>query len=161
MGLTVDPGLVALFGSEDRVRTLAVLANAGTPLTAYRVATVVGIKPANVYRELKRLIQFNEVERAPTSDGKQGWRLVDADVRAIMRRRLRVVWSEDLLRGARERGKRAALAVRRSSRAPLDLAAFGPGNPPSSAAVRRRLDKDRVLAKNGGRTSARTRRTKT
>ena len=160
MGLAVDPGLAALFGSEDRVRTLAALANADAPLTAYRVATVVGIKPGNVYRELKRLIQVNEVERAPTSDGKPGWKLVDGDVRALLRKRLRVVWSEDLFLGARERGRRAALAVRRSSRDPLDFAAFSPGLPPSAAAVRRRLEKDRVLARAGGRTSVRTRRTR-
>ena len=156
----MDPGLAVLFGSEDRVRTLAALANADAPLTAYRVATIVGIKPANVYRELKRLIQFNEVERAPTLDGKPGWRLVDADVTALLRKRLRVVWSEDMFRGNRDRGRRAALAVRRSSRVPLDLASFSPGRPPSAAAVRRRLDKDRVLAKAGARTSVRMKRAK-
>ncbi|MGI0132336.1 MAG: hypothetical protein ACREDK_04500 [Thermoplasmata archaeon] len=158
MGLAVDPGLAALFGSEDRVRTLAALANADAPLTAYRVASMVGMKPPNVYRELKRLLQFHEVERAPTSQGKDGWRLVDADVRALLRRRLRVVWSEDLLRGARERGRRAALSIQWSSRIPLDRSAFAPGRPPSAAAVRRRRDKDRVLAKAGARTSVRTKR---
>lgn len=158
MGLAVDPGLAALFGSEDRVRTLAALANADAPLTAYRIATVVGMKPANVYRELKRLVQFNEVERAPTLKGTSGWRLVDADVRALLRRRLRVVWSEDFLRGARERGRRAALAVRRSSRAPLDLASFEPGRPPSAGAIRRRLEKDQTLTKAGARPSVRTKR---
>lgn len=158
MGLTVDPGLVALFGSEDRVRTLAALANADAPLTAYRVATIVGMKPPNVYRELKRLVRFNEVARSPTPQGTLGWKLTDADVRALLRRRLRIVWSEDLLRGRSERGRRAALAVRRSARIPLDLSQFKPGRPPTAAAVRRRMDKDRVLRRAGARTSVRTRR---
>ena len=158
MGLTVDPGLVALFGSEGRVRILAALANAEAPLTAYRVALMTESPPPNVYRELKRLLRFNEVERAPTPEGTVGWRLVDADVRGLLRRRLRVVWSEDLLRGSRERARRAALVIRRSSRAPLDLSRFAPGPAPAATAVRRRLEKDRVLAKAGAQMSIRTKR---
>ena len=158
MALTVDPGLAALFGSEDRVRTLAALANAEAPLTAYRVASMVGMKPPNVYRELKRLLRFNEVERARTPDGRDGWKLMDADVRSLLRRRLRVVWSEDLLRGTRERGRRAALIIERGSRTPLDLSRFAPGRPFAPAVVRRRLEKDRILVKAGARTSVRTRR---
>ncbi|MGI0128863.1 MAG: hypothetical protein ACREEC_01685, partial [Thermoplasmata archaeon] len=138
--------------------TLAALANADAPLTAYRIASITGMKPPNVYRELKRLLPFNEVEKAPAPGGKEGWRLVDADVKALLRRRLRVVWSEDLLRGARERGRRAAISIRRSSLVPLDLSAFASGRPPSAAAVRRRLDKDRVLEKAGAPTSVRTKR---
>ncbi len=137
------------------MKALAALANAEAPLTAYRVAFMVGVKPPNVYRELKRLLRFNEVEKAATPDGKEGWRLVDADVRALLRRRLRVVWSEDLLRGARERGRRASLSIQRSSQVPLDLSMFAPGRPPGAAAVRRRIEKDRVLAKAGARTSIR------
>ena len=161
MVLRVDPGLAALFGSEDRVRTLAALANADAPLTAYRVAAIVGMKPPNIYRELKRLVRFNEVARSATPQGARGWKLVDADVRALLRRRIRIVWSEDLLRGASERGRTATVAVRRSSRVPLDLSKFQPGRPPSAAAARRRLDKDRVLQRAGARTSARTKRATT
>ncbi len=158
MGLKVDPGLAALFGSEGRVRTLAALANAEAPLTAYRVARMTGSPPPNVYRELMRLLRCHEVERARTPEGKAGWWLVDADVRGLMRRRQRVVWSEDLLRGSRDRGRRAALRIRRSSRAPLDLSRFAPGPVPRATAVRRRVEKDRVLAKAGARPSVRTRR---
>ena len=158
MGLTVDPGLAALFGSEGRVRTLAALANAEAPLTAYRVAMMTGSPPPNVYRELKGLLRVNEVERAPTPEGKVGWRLVDADVRGLLRRRLRVVWSEDLLRGSRERGRRAALFTRRSSQTPLDLSRFAPGPTPAATAVRRRREKDGVLAKAGARTYVRAKR---
>jgi hypothetical protein len=159
MALTVDPGLAALFGSEDRVRTLAALANADAPLTAYRVALIVGMEPPNVYRELRRLLRFKEVERAPTPEGRDGWRVVDADVRALLRRRLRVVWSQDLMRGAQERSRRAALAVQRSSRIPLDLSRFTPGRPLTATTVRRRQEKDEVLAKAGAPTSVRAKRT--
>ncbi|HZY91541.1 MAG TPA: hypothetical protein VFG07_02020 [Thermoplasmata archaeon] len=161
MRIKVDPGLTALFGSEGRVKTLAALANADAPLTAYRVAAIAGMNPPNVYRELKRLVRYNEVARSPTPQGALGWTLIDANVRALLRRRLRIVWSEDLFRGAAERGRRATLAARRSSRVPLDLSEFGPGRPPSAAAVRRRVEKDRVLRAAGARTSARAQRTTT
>lgn len=156
MALRVDPGLAALFGSEDRVRTLAALANAEAPLTAYRVACMVGMEPPNVYRELRRLLQFNEVERALTPEGRDGWAVIDPDVRALLRRRLRIVWSRDLIRGARERGQRATLSVRNSSRTPLDLSKFTPGRPLSATAVRRRLQKDQILARAGASTSVRS-----
>ena len=156
MALKVDPGLAALFGSEDRVRTLAALANADAPLTAYRVAILVGVRPPNVYRELKRLLRVNEVERARTPEGREGWRLLDAEVRTLLRRRVRVSWSEDQLRGARARGRRASVAIRRSARAPLDLSRFAPGRPPSTARRRQRSAKDRVLAGAGARTSVRS-----
>jgi hypothetical protein len=50
----VDPKLVALFGSETRVRTLAVLAGAFRPLAAYRVAKVGGIPVQKAYEEVRR-----------------------------------------------------------------------------------------------------------
>ncbi len=159
MTLVVDPGLAALFGSEDRVRTLAALANASAPLTAYRVATIVGIKPPNVYRELKRLLQFNEVQRASTPENRDGWVVVDPDLKALMRRRLRIVWSQDLTGSARERERRAALAMQRSARDPLDLSKFKAGRTPSVNEIRRRNQKDAALAKAGARTSIRTNRT--
>jgi DNA-binding transcriptional ArsR family regulator len=158
MALAVDPGLAALFGSEDRVRTLAALANAEAPLTAYRVAAIVGMKPPNVYRELKRLLEFKEVERASTPEGRDGWTVVDPDVRALLRRRLRIVWIEDLARSAEERERRATLAIRRSAQEPLDLSKFKPGRPLSITEIRRRTEKDRVLEKAGARTSLRSNR---
>jgi len=155
---SVDPGLAALFGSEDRVRTLAALANAEAPLTAYRVAAMVGMKPPNVYRELKRLLEVNEVARAQTPRGREGWTLVDSDVRALLRRRLRIVWIDDLSLGAQDRERRAAWAMRRSEAEPLDLSEFTPGRPLSAAAIRRRKEKDETLARVGARTSVRSNR---
>jgi len=155
---SVDPGLAALFGSEDRVRTLAALANAEAPLTAYRVAAIVGMKPPNVYRELKRLLEVKEVARAQTPRGRQGWTLVDPDIRTFLRRRMRIVWIEDLSRGAQDRERRAARAMRRSEAEPLDLSKFTPGRPLSAAAIRRRKAKDEILARAGSRTSVRSNR---
>src|ERR1700730_9426096 len=156
MVLKVDPGLAALFGSADRVRALAALANATAPLTAYRVAAMVGMEPPNVYRELKRLREFREGRRAATPEGRNGWAIADPDVRTLFRRRLRIVWSEDLLRGMRERERRAASNIRRSAKDPLDLSKFQRGRPPTEVQSRRRREKDRILAQAGMRVSVRS-----
>ena len=156
MAIPVDPGLALLFGSEERVRILAALANAEAPLTAYRVASVGGMNPPNVYRELKRLLKFQEVELARTPRNRVGWKLVDPDVRALLRRRMRIVWSEDIVRGAQARERRADEAIERSSREPLDLSRFTPGRPLTAIGARRRREKDEALSKAGARRSVRS-----
>jgi hypothetical protein len=156
MPLAVDPGLSGLFGSEDRVRTLAALANAEAPLTGYRVAAMVGMEPPNVYRELNRLLECKEVERVRTPEGRNGWVVVDPDVRSLLRRRLRIVWSRDLSRGVEGRERRAASIMQRSALEPLDLARFKPGRPLTGAEARRRREKDEILERAGARTSVRS-----
>ncbi len=154
----MDPGLAALFGSKDRVRILAALANAAAPLTAYRVATMAGMQPPNVYRELKRLVEVKEVGRAITPEGRDGWVVADPDLRALLRRRLRIAWIKDLSRGAQEREQRATTAIQASAKEPLDLSKFKVGRPLAAAEVRRRREKDAILEKAGARTSARLNR---
>lgn len=156
MPLLVDSGLSGLFGSDDRVRTLAALANAEAPLTGYRIATMVGMEPPNVYRELNRLLACKEVKQAPTPDGRNGWLVVDPDVRSLLRRRLRIVWSRDLTRGAEERERRAAAIIERSAREPLDLSKFKAGRRISNAVAKRRREKDAILERAGARTSVRS-----
>lgn len=138
------------------MRTLAALANATVPLTAYRVAMMVGMKPPNVYRELKRLLQFNEVERTSTPENRDGWVVVDPDLKALLRRRMRIIWSQDLTRGAVDRERRAAIVTQRITEEPLDLSKFKPGRPPSAAEIRRRRQKDAVLTAAGAQSSIRT-----
>ena len=147
MSLPVDPDLAAIFGSEDRVRTLAALANAETPLTAYRVAMLMEMEPPNVYRELKRLRKALVVEVTKTPTGSAGWALNEPHLRSFLRSRLRVSWSEDLAATARAREKRAEAAMRRNALDPLDLSRFEPGRKPSTAELRRRQRKDRALAR--------------
>lgn len=86
----IDSALVAAFGSATRVRVLAVLANAASPLTAYRVALVGGIPVDKAYREVRRLARAGLVERQ-----RNGWVLVDDDLRSMLRRRVRVRWDQD------------------------------------------------------------------
>ncbi|MGB6500287.1 MAG: hypothetical protein WBG19_02645 [Thermoplasmata archaeon] len=88
----LDPGVVALFGSETRVRTLAVLASAHAPMTAYRIGKVGGISMPKAYREVARLEKAGLVGAR-----KAGWILLDPDVRALLRKRVRVAWANDWL----------------------------------------------------------------
>ena len=151
MKVQVDAGLARVFGSADRVRVLAVLANASRPPTAYRVARVAGVAAPNVYRELKRLLQVGEVRRAGPS--RAGWELVDPDIGAALRRRCQVSWSADLLLDLQGRGARAAEVILQNAADPLDLSKFTPGRRPTRAEVRRRAEKNQALSREGGRAS--------
>jgi DNA-binding transcriptional ArsR family regulator len=155
MPTAVDAGLAALFGSEDRVRTLAALANSSSPLTAYRVAKIVEMRPPNVYRELKRLLKGEVVTRTTMKDGSTVWQLREADLRSFFRARMRVTWSDDLVSGARDRERRAAAVIRRSAEEPLDLSRFSPGRRLTAAEIQRRRRKDQVLARAGAKISVR------
>jgi DNA-binding transcriptional ArsR family regulator len=99
----IDPKIVALLGSDTRTRVLAVLANAYLPMTAYRVAKTGETRIPNTYRELARLKKAGLVGQS----GK-GWILLDADVKTLLRKRVRIHWSEDL------KAEREALAPRRA-----------------------------------------------
>jgi hypothetical protein len=90
MSNRVDPGLAEFAGSETRVLTLGVLANATRPLTGYRIAKIAGRPEIKVYEELRRATGVGTVEK--TTDG---FRLVDPDLRALLRKRIRLFWSED------------------------------------------------------------------
>lgn len=96
MRAAIDRALVALTGSETRALTLAPIANASAPLSAYRVATIVGLPRTKVYRELERLARAGIVTRSKASDGTSVWWVSDPDIRQLFRRRARVGWSGDL-----------------------------------------------------------------
>jgi hypothetical protein len=149
----VDPGVVSLFGSETRAATLGALANAGEPLTAYRIAKMTGTQVIKAITELRRLEKAEVVDRTPTERGRTGWILSDRSLRDFLRRRVRIVWSADWNREAEKR-----IARRTSSRGPrVDLAQFVP-NPesvPNQGEFTRSPEKDRLLAKAGLRTSRR------
>jgi len=98
----IDPAMIAAFGSETRVRTLAVLAGATRPLTPYRVGKTGGVALPKVYMELQRLEKAGIVRRSPT-----GVELADADLRGLLARRVRLSWSGDWGATYEERSRRA------------------------------------------------------
>jgi hypothetical protein len=90
MRVRTDPALVAFCGGETRVRTLGTLANAQFPMTGYRVAKVAGVPEPKVYPELRRAVRAGIVRKE-----KDGYRLIDADVRALLQKRVRLFWDVD------------------------------------------------------------------
>lgn len=143
----VDPALVALFGSETRLRTLAVLANAYRPLTAYRVGKVGDIPLPKAYDEIRRLGKAGLLRRRAG-----GWVLVDRDVRALLRKRVRLFWYEDW-RAERERtapARRASLRRLEKAPSPRFPRNWKPRKPESFARDPR---KDQILRILGLRTS--------
>ncbi|HUZ80266.1 MAG TPA: hypothetical protein VMV28_06600 [Thermoplasmata archaeon] len=89
--MKVDRRLVALCGSERRLRVLAVLANAFRPVTGYRVSLVGGVPVSKAYDELRRLEKSGLIGRS----GPSGWVLLDPDLGSLLRKRIRAVWWKD------------------------------------------------------------------
>ena len=90
MRSNIDPALVDLVGSEARLLSLAVLANADAPMTGYRVAAVADLPRQKVYPLLRRALDSGIVRRT-----EAGYVLIDGDIRDLLRRRVRIEWSED------------------------------------------------------------------
>ncbi len=147
MDAPADRGLTALFGSETRVRALAVLAGAYGPLTAYRVAKVGEIPVQKAYEEMSRLSESGLVAHR-----RGGWVLGDRDVRALLRKRVRIRWAEDMnAERQHRRAEEEALFDRlervRHARPPAGLQPRDPGRFFRSPA------KDDILRRMGRRTS--------
>lgn len=68
-----------LFGSRVRAGTLETLALTSAPLSAYRVAKVIGAQPIQVLRVLKRL------EPGIVRHGPKGWVLTSVTLRQFLR----------------------------------------------------------------------------
>lgn len=106
--LTGD-ALTAFCGSGTRVATLGVLANSEEPLTGYRVAKLAGLQPIKVYRELDKANKSGLVQKTA-----RGYRLVDSDIRSLLRKRIRVSWFQSWYDQESARRNRAR-AIRESS----------------------------------------------
>ncbi|MGP8077116.1 MAG: hypothetical protein ACLQD8_04815 [Thermoplasmata archaeon] len=144
----LDPRLVALFGSETRVRTLAVLASAHAPMTAYRIGKVGGVSMPKVYREVARLEMAGLIEAH-----QAGWVLLDRDVRALLRKRIRISWAPDWLaeRTRRLPGERALFERLRKTPHARPSPGWQPRDPKR---FQRSAFKDEILRNMGLRTSS-------
>jgi hypothetical protein len=143
----IDPRLIALFGSETRVRTLAVLAGAHRPMTAYRVGRVGEMPLPMAYREIDRLATAGLIGRSG-----RGWVLLDGDVRALLLKRVRVSWADDWFSERARRVSAETPLLRQIRRAPIvrPPQRWRPRNPKR---FNRSPTKDRILREMGLRTS--------
>jgi sugar-specific transcriptional regulator TrmB len=112
--LEVDSKVERFLGSANRARTLAPLANARRPLTAYRIAWLARIPRSKVYDELRRLESVGLVAERKGARGTSTWTLLDEDAAVYLRKKMRVLWSADITSTAsvraREERSRAASA---------------------------------------------------
>lgn len=150
MDVAIDPALEAFVGSRTRLLVLAALANAPNPLTGYRVAKITDLPRTKVYSELNRAFASGLVGRADDA-----YFLGDADLRTLLRRRVRIVWFDDLV-DVKEKAKAEMYDVaRRLESFPPPRLARTPGflsNPADMPARAKR--KDQVLREAGLRPSS-------
>jgi hypothetical protein len=145
--MKIDPHLVALFGSETRVRVLAVLAGAYRPITAYRVGKTGSVPMPKAYREIYRLENAGLVGRKG-----DGWVLLDNDVRTLLRKRVRILWLEDFSAERRRAAPRRQAILHRL--ADLPTPRFPKGwKPREPERFRRDPGKDEILRELGLRKS--------
>jgi hypothetical protein len=122
MRIETDPDLLWLFGSEARILSLAVLANAGRPLTGYRVAQLAGLPRIKVYEQLQRAERANWILRVA-----DGYRMPEGELRTLLRQRIRVAWSSDLAASVDSRARQErAILNRRGSTSWFDLTKYTP-----------------------------------
>ena len=145
--MRIDPKLVGLFGSETRFRTLAVLAGAHRPLTAYRVGKVGAISMPKVYREISSLGRAGVLRQEPG-----GWVLVNEDVRRLLLKRVRIAWGTDWFDERSRRAEEERTFLERLGRAPHSLPPKG-WKPRDPNRFRRSPTKNRMLRQMGLRTS--------
>lgn len=143
--MEVEPALVALFGSETRLRLLAVLANAQHPMSAYRVAKVGEVRPPKAYPQLDRLRAAGLVAGTPS-----GWIITDNDVAALLRKRVRIAWEGDWFRDKPKRDREDRRRYRELRRGPSPV---WDGIGPLRHGVARRRAKDELLVRHGLRPS--------
>jgi DNA-binding PadR family transcriptional regulator len=149
MPVQVDPSMTDLFGSEVRVRTLALLAGSEKPISAYRVAQATGDQGTQVYSVLRKAREGGLVEESQAENGSSIWFLTDSDLRAMLKRRVRISVASDFLE----------LSSRKSEPRPapkLDLSNFR-GEPVSSDSEQYRPpEKDELLERRGLRSRRQT-----
>lgn len=148
-----DEALEAFCGSRARLLTLGVLASAEAPLSGYRVAEVAGLPRAKVYPELSKAVVVGVVER-----GELGYSLVDPELRALLRARIRVTWDLYLDQpdpSSSEAVRRELARIRRTRKR---VSVFDPRNRIPAGAIReltRDPEKNRALRRIGLKPSER------
>ncbi len=116
-------------------------------MTAYRIAKVGATSVPKTYEELARLAGSGLVEKKDS-----GWVLLDGDIRSLLRKRVRVRWSEDLVDERESRESEEGIFLQRLEALPPPKFEIGwrPRNPER---FRRDPRKDEVLRAAGLRAS--------
>lgn len=159
MTFKVNPILTNLLGGSARTAMLAALANSSEPLTGYRIAQISRVQPIKVYAELRRLAQIGIVSECTLESGKNGWQMVDPDLRNFLRRRVRLFWVDTFLRDREKSLDPTILRKRLAKLPPVDLKKYAESGwrPRYPEDYERPPEKDKVLRMLGLPTSRRSR----
>jgi hypothetical protein len=153
MPTSTDATIEAFCGSKARLLTLGVLASAEVPLTGYRLARIAGLPREKVYPELRKAIAAGSVVKAET-----GYSLVDADLRRLLRERIRVTWDSYWDKPGNPSGQAVDVELRQIRKLTRKLRLYDPSNRIPPAAVlelERDPKKNRALRRLGLRPSSR------
>ncbi|MGA7922836.1 MAG: hypothetical protein WCA77_02535 [Thermoplasmata archaeon] len=158
MDAYIDSSLAALFGSRTRLLTMAVLANADEALTGYRIALIAGLPRVKVYPELRKGLATKLLAKE-----RAGYRMIDPDIRALLRRRIRIRWSDEWDRARKnwnaETPNRLVELLKSIPESPDYLRPKGwKPSPAARRAIRemeRPVSKNKLLRRRGLRTSLR------
>lgn len=149
----MDAALSSLIRSQTRLLTMAVLANAEEPLTGYRIAKIASLPRVKVYPEIRK-----GVEAGILVKDRRGYRMVDADVRALLRKRVRIRWDQEWDRARRGWATSTTVELERIQRSLKGVRLYDPQNRVPSAAIKeieRDPEKNRILRSLNLRPSAR------
>jgi hypothetical protein len=150
---TNDPVLEQLVGSRTRLLTAAVLANSDEPLTGYRIAKIAKLPREKVYPELSK-----GVKSGLFGQRGNGFFLLDSDLRALLRKRIRIRWDSEWDRARKGWAESASGEIRDIKGELQGVSRYDPKNRIRASALeelRRRPAKNRVLRKLGLRISKR------
>lgn len=145
MPVQVPREVVAVFGSETRVRVLAALAGAFYPMTAYRAAKVGEVAMSKAYAEINRLAESGVIRQRG-----RGWVIEDPDLRNLLRKRIPLIWWDDFYAEKKRTLQHTEQILARAMARPLRPAAKD-WRPVSE--FRRDPMKDRILLRAGLRPS--------
>jgi len=143
METEIDPALSSFVGSQTRLLTLAVLANTEEPLTGYRVAKIASLPRVKVYPEIRKGIETGILVR----DGV-GYRMVDTDLRTLLRKRVRIRWDQEWDRARAVQAANVTADLKRIQASLKGIRLYDPRNRVPAAAIReleRDPEKNRIL----------------
>ncbi len=145
MEFKLDPTIRVLFGSETRAKILGFLANTTEPKSAYAIAKSINVTPSKAYEELRKLAPTDFIKMGYNPSGSKTYLLIDADLRRLMLRRVRLVSSADWFSSSRVRERLNALKQSEGLSLALPTARPNPRAIPNIREFVRPARKDRLL----------------
>lgn len=145
MAFQIPARVEAVFGSRTRAKVLGYLAEMSIPQTGYAISKNLGIGPAKVYGELKRLESCGVVISSQDVRGNKVFLLNDEDLRRFLVKNIRILSSSDWFSPERIAERRRTFEEMRQVSINLPSTPVRSGRLPFANEFRRSPEKDRAL----------------